>query len=671
MKFKRNIVLFITLLSFVNVHLKAAVEYNGYLETSGNDCICDIVFTLSNNKEPVSDNWLWTHMGYKKIEKTSFSKPGGRCGDDGSYELPLGFNFKFYGKSFDKIYVNINGSISFDKANEEFSSQSLSKEMSSIIAGYWADIDLGRTPGKDIGGIYYKQHKDNGVVRGVSILWYNVGCFDEDDSHLATFQITITDGVSDLLPDGKNVSFCYGKLEFAHGSASCDEEKRILSSYGDNETACSTGFTGGVPATVGIVYSENNGDGKHYYYQVGRFDRPTGGNHINKVDYPEVDYPGSNKKRISCDGVDLLINGSKQCQFAYDFSKEGLLIDAKCGNKNSNQLNIYLPFSSNDMSNHSYVIFINDDSIKTVSQNNGMYLREFVELEDVPMYKVLIKEIDENGELKGNYEATVEAPICFCPSDDWDININGEDLVASYCSNKLLEFSTKSKKGAKLTHPKYTWSFSNSESSDLSTPERTYTVASTQRVMVKVVSDECKRGMLLERDFVIDVCPVDSVCPTEFAPTAGKKYILSGWMHVEGAKNVTSYADYGSIEVKYEGSDQVDECTPSGDIIDEWQRIYKEIRIPDKATQLFFVLKSKENGKDCYFDDIRFLPIDASMVSYVYDPVTLRLVAELDNENYATFYEYDEEGALIRVKKETERGIMTIKEARQGGVKLK
>ena len=272
------------------------------------------------------------------------------------------------------------------------------------------------------------------------------------------------------------------------------------------------------------------------------------------------------------------------------------------------------------------------------------------------------------------YDGNVTAPQCSssdCPSDDWDININGEDLAASYCSNKLLEFSTKSKKGAELTNPKYTWSFSNSESSDLSTPEKTYTVASEQTVTVKITSDECKEGITLERDFVIDVCPVDSVCPTEFAPTAGKKYILSGWMHVEGAKNVTSYADYGSIEVKYEGSDQVDECKPSGDIIDEWQRIYKEIRIPDKATQLFFVLKSKENGKDCYFDDIRFLPIDASMVSYVYDPVTLRLVAELDNENYATFYEYDEEGALIRVKKETERGIMTIKEARQGGVKLK
>jgi hypothetical protein len=57
------------------------------------------------------------------------------------------------------------------------------------------------------------------------------------------------------------------------------------------------------------------------------------------------------------------------------------------------------------------------------------------------------------------------------------------------------------------------------------------------------------------------------------------------------------------------------------------------------------------------------------MKSYVYDPKTLRLVAELDDENYATFYEYDEEGVLVRVKRETERGIMTLREARQSNPK--
>jgi hypothetical protein len=44
-------------------------------------------------------------------------------------------------------------------------------------------------------------------------------------------------------------------------------------------------------------------------------------------------------------------------------------------------------------------------------------------------------------------------------------------------------------------------------------------------------------------------------------------------------------------------------------------------------------------------------------------------VAELDERNYATLYEYDEEGKLIRVKKETEKGIMTIKENKNNTTK--
>jgi hypothetical protein len=64
-------------------------------------------------------------------------------------------------------------------------------------------------------------------------------------------------------------------------------------------------------------------------------------------------------------------------------------------------------------------------------------------------------------------------------------------------------------------------------------------------------------------------------------------------------------------------------------------------------------------------DDIRITPFDASMKSFVYDPYTLRLTGQLDDNNFATFYEYDDEGTLIRVKKETDRGIMTIKETRK------
>lgn len=63
-------------------------------------------------------------------------------------------------------------------------------------------------------------------------------------------------------------------------------------------------------------------------------------------------------------------------------------------------------------------------------------------------------------------------------------------------------------------------------------------------------------------------------------------------------------------------------------------------------------------------DDIRLQPFRSAMKSYVYDALTNKLSADLDDQNFATFYEYDAEGQLERIKKETERGIVTIQEVR-------
>ncbi|WP_126243472.1 hypothetical protein [Chitinophaga rhizosphaerae] len=74
-------------------------------------------------------------------------------------------------------------------------------------------------------------------------------------------------------------------------------------------------------------------------------------------------------------------------------------------------------------------------------------------------------------------------------------------------------------------------------------------------------------------------------------------------------------------------------------------------------------------GTTTLIDDIRIFPKDGQAVTYAYDDKTLRLMAELDANNFATFYEYDEQGRLIRVKKETEKGILTLKESRSTYIK--
>lgn len=149
-------------------------------------------------------------------------------------------------------------------------------------------------------------------------------------------------------------------------------------------------------------------------------------------------------------------------------------------------------------------------------------------------------------------------------------------------------------------------------------------------------------------------------CISSFSPEPGK-YIVSAWVKGEHANRNTSYQNPG-MSVAFVGAPDSLYYTPSGIIIDDWQRIDGVVTVPAGATDIRIGLYCQTGS--CSFDDIRFVPVDGSMISYVYDPVTLRLVAQLDERNYATLYEYDEEGKLIRVKKETERGIMTIKENR-------
>ena len=83
-----------------------------------------------------------------------------------------------------------------------------------------------------------------------------------------------------------------------------------------------------------------------------------------------------------------------------------------------------------------------------------------------------------------------------------------------------------------------------------------------------------------------------------------------------------------------------------------------------------FELNLHSGSTACYYDDIRISPFNSNLKSFVYDPETQRLTAELDENNYATFYEYDKEGGLVRVKKETERGVYTIQESRSGNSTL-
>ena len=159
-------------------------------------------------------------------------------------------------------------------------------------------------------------------------------------------------------------------------------------------------------------------------------------------------------------------------------------------------------------------------------------------------------------------------------------------------------------------------------------------------------------------------CKSCKECIGSFAPVPGNKYVLSAWVKEDNHLAKIDFASTG-IAFFYEG---VDITSPTykakGLIIEGWQQIEEVIEIPQGTSAIQVQLKN-DGADQAYFDDIRIYPIDANLKSFVYDPITLRLTAELDENNYATYYEYDEDGNLIRVKKETSRGIKTIQESKQ------
>ncbi len=241
----------------------------------------------------------------------------------------------------------------------------------------------------------------------------------------------------------------------------------------------------------------------------------------------------------------------------------------------------------------------------------------------------------------------------------------------------------------------YTWRFgdgsvlspsNNPQKQDLSKPLHTYLSSGSYEVGLDL-SFPAQNGCNVPRE-IKDIRAKHNVesCQAEgcviFHPEPGKEYLISAWASEEhiakdpNAPPILNYA-HAKLIVKFLSVDNKVLNTfqfsadPNTPIIDEWQKIEGSFKAPSVYSGIAIQLASaSDNNVNIYYDDIRFHPIDANMKSYVYDPTSLRLMAELDENNYATLYEYDKEGKLVRLKKETERGVKTIKEFRDNIYKV-
>jgi hypothetical protein len=210
------------------------------------------------------------------------------------------------------------------------------------------------------------------------------------------------------------------------------------------------------------------------------------------------------------------------------------------------------------------------------------------------------------------------------------------------------------------------------------------TVKCTLEVRKTSDATECGAPITITRDLIIQNCTQVILdcedCIQSFAPIPGEKYVLNAWVSQrtdDYTADKTLQYNAPNIQIKLNGPDIVlGPFLAKGKVIDGWQKVEEAFDIPLGTSSIEIILNNNvlegsttainttpSAERQVYFDDIRINPFRAQMKSFVYDPLSQKLRAELDENNYATFYEYDEEGALIRVKKETEKGISTIKES--------
>lgn len=143
------------------------------------------------------------------------------------------------------------------------------------------------------------------------------------------------------------------------------------------------------------------------------------------------------------------------------------------------------------------------------------------------------------------------------------------------------------------------------------------------------------------------------IYPNGFEPQPSRTYIFSAW--VKDGSNGNSLPGISL------SANNVNVVLTRKATVEGWKLVEGEINIPAGTTTLQLKIPASSSAA---IDDIRIFPNYATIKTYAYDEKTLRLMAEMDENNFATFYEYDEEGTLERVKKETDRGVMTLKESR-------
>ena len=168
-------------------------------------------------------------------------------------------------------------------------------------------------------------------------------------------------------------------------------------------------------------------------------------------------------------------------------------------------------------------------------------------------------------------------------------------------------------------------------------------------VLKRNLQRSTKAERLSGRQFTVE--SEDILVP--FSPRTGVKYIVSAWIH-QDASDASNFSGFDLIINN-------ERFSANGPIIDGWQQINGEFELSSGISYFNIALQTTV---PTWIDDLRIQPLESVMETYSYDNKKLIMLAKHDDLNFSSFFEYDATGNLERTKKETEYGIITMKENR-------
>lgn len=136
--------------------------------------------------------------------------------DDGSTgAVDIGFTTNFFGLSFNQLFVNNNGNVTFDNPLGTFTPFNLTTTNRKIIAPFFADVDTRNTTSKEV--TYGTGIIDGRKAFGVN--WVDVGYYSSKADKLNSFQLVLVDR-NDTGSGNFDIEFNYDQIQWETGEAS-------------------------------------------------------------------------------------------------------------------------------------------------------------------------------------------------------------------------------------------------------------------------------------------------------------------------------------------------------------------------------------------------------------------------------------------------------------------